>query len=74
MLEVRPSVYPVGVSSYTSLTGLRATPQASFAKEQSVDGEMINYGEAWVLLPSSHTLSMNVILQGRKELKEISGG
>lgn len=32
---------------------------------ECVDGKTINYGEAWMLLSSSHTLSTNVILHSR---------
>lgn len=59
----------VGAGNYTPLTGRAHTSEKASPTTSSVDGKMINYGETWMLLPSSHILSMNVILPSREELR-----
>lgn len=50
-------IHLVGVSSYIPLTGIQAyTSEQVSPVTKSVDGNTINYGEAWMFLPGCHTL------------------
>ena len=49
-------IHLVGVSSYTPLTWIQAyTSEQASPATKSVDGNTVNYGEAWMVLPGCHT-------------------